>query len=123
VTTEGAARRDIDPVQELARHIAKAGCSPIPSDQLTRIWKEVLYPELELRVGLKLTHGMSDAKLGEFEALVDAGDDDAPGAWLEKNVSNYPEIVATEIMAIVDEAAAWFINAEGPRATEVCANV
>lgn len=123
MTTEVAARCDIDPVQELAWYIAKAGCSPIPTDQLTHVWKDVLYPELELRVGLKLSRGMSEAKLSEFEALVDAGDDNAPAAWLARNVPNYPEIVATEIMAIVNEAAAWFINAEGARATEVCANV
>ncbi|MNQ66227.1 hypothetical protein D3C85_807150 [compost metagenome] len=47
-----------------------------------------IYEELELRVGTKLSEGLSDDQLEEFEAIIDRKDD-AIVAWLSQHAPNY----------------------------------
>jgi len=47
-----------------------------------------IYDELELRVGTKLSDGMSDAQLEEFESIIDKKDDIIV-SWLSKNTPDY----------------------------------
>jgi hypothetical protein len=47
-----------------------------------------IYSELELRVGVKLSEGLSDEQLGEFESFVDRKDDKVR-TWVEANVPDY----------------------------------
>jgi len=47
-----------------------------------------IYDELELRVGTKLSDGMNDTQLEEFESIIDHKDDIIT-TWLAKYVPNY----------------------------------
>ncbi len=47
-----------------------------------------IYQELELRVGTKLSEGMSDTQLGEFEAIIDRKME-VVDPWLAQFVPNY----------------------------------
>lgn len=63
------------------------GLGSMPAEQKQPFLQHV-YQELELRVGAKLSDGMSDQQLTEFEAIVDRKDG-AVNAWLDKNVPDY----------------------------------
>lgn len=47
-----------------------------------------IYSELELRVGVKLSEGLSEEQLGEFESFVDRKEDKVR-AWVEANAPDY----------------------------------
>lgn len=65
-----------------------------------------IYETLELRVGMKLAANMSDAQLDEFEKLMDSGNDAGALTWLETNVPNYKEVVASELEILKNEIKA-----------------
>jgi hypothetical protein len=46
--------------------------------------------QLELRVGTRLSDGLSDAQLEEFEAFIDRNEEKV-NAWIAVNVPNYAE--------------------------------
>ncbi len=62
------------------------GLNELPEDQ-KKPFLQHIYDELELRVGTKLSDGMSDTQLQEFEAIIDHKDDIVV-AWLNKYVPN-----------------------------------
>lgn len=62
------------------------GLNELPEDQ-KKPFLQHIYDELELRVGTKLSDGMSDTQLEEFEAIIDRKDD-VVIAWLNKYVPN-----------------------------------
>ncbi len=47
-----------------------------------------IYEELELRVGTRLSDGLSDEQLEEFESIIDHKAE-AINGWLEKNIPQY----------------------------------
>jgi hypothetical protein len=63
------------------------GLNALPEDQ-KKPFLQHIYDELELRVGTKLSDGMSDIQLQEFEAIIDHKDDIVV-AWLGQYVPNY----------------------------------
>jgi hypothetical protein len=63
------------------------GLNSLPDDQ-KKPFLQHIYDELELRVGTKLSDGMSDDQLEEFEAIIDRKDDIIT-AWLAKFASSY----------------------------------
>ena len=63
------------------------GLNELPENQ-KKPFLQHIYDELELRVGTKLSDGMNDAQLEEFEAIIDHKDD-VVTAWLAKYVPNY----------------------------------
>lgn len=63
------------------------GLDRLPEDQREAFLAHI-YSELELRVGVKLSDGMSDAQLGEFESFVDR-DDDKVRSWVDANAPDY----------------------------------
>jgi hypothetical protein len=63
------------------------GLNDLPEEQ-KKPFLQHIYDELELRVGTKLSDGMSDSQLEEFEAIIDRKDDIVT-AWLNKYVPNY----------------------------------
>jgi hypothetical protein len=63
------------------------GLNDLPDDQ-KKPFLQHIYDELELRVGTKLSDGMSDEQLEEFEAIIDRKDD-VITVWLSKYVPNY----------------------------------
>ena len=54
------------------------------------------YDTLEIRTSMALEEKLSDAQLGEFEKLHDAGNDDAVKTWLHQAIPDYDEVVAAE---------------------------
>lgn len=67
--------------------LEEVGLSAMPQEQ-KKAFLQHIYDELELRVGTRLSDGMSDAQLEEFEAIIDRKDD-IISAWLAKHVPDY----------------------------------
>ena len=63
------------------------GLDGLPEEQ-KKLFLQHVYEELELRVGTRLSDGMSDAQLQEFEAIIDRKMD-AVDSWLAQFVPNY----------------------------------
>ncbi len=63
------------------------GLNDLPEEQ-KKAFLQHIYDELELRVGTKLSDGMSDAQLEEFESIIDRKDDIIT-AWLAQQAPNY----------------------------------
>ena len=82
--------------------LADVGLADMPDDQ-KEPFKQHIYNELELRVGQRLSEGMSDAQLAEFESIIDH-DNDAITTWLSTNAPEYlqDEIYGRMRQALVD---------------------
>lgn len=65
------------------------GLDQLPEDQ-KQAFKEHIYSQLELRVGTRLSDGLSDEQLAEFESFVDR-DENKVTAWVTANASNYAD--------------------------------
>ena len=63
------------------------GLDQLPEDQ-KQAFKEHIYSELELRVGVRLSNGLSDEQLSEFESFVDRNDEKVR-AWVAANNPDY----------------------------------
>lgn len=63
------------------------GLTSLPDDQ-KQAFLQHIYEELELRVGTKLSEGLSEGQMGEFEAFVDQAEDKVRD-WFAKNVPDY----------------------------------
>ena len=69
--------------------LKELGLDQLPDEQ-RKPFLEHIYSELELRVGERLSQGMSDSQLDEFANIIDK----VPGAvdaFIEKNAPNYLE--------------------------------
>ena len=65
------------------------GLGGLPEDQ-KKLFLDHFREQLELRVGTRLSEGLTDAQLEEFESFIDRKDDRV-NAWLAANVPNYEE--------------------------------
>lgn len=65
------------------------GLADLPDDQ-KKAFLQHIYDELELRVGTKLSEGMSDAQLKEFESFMN-GQEEVIASWLDKNLPGYAD--------------------------------
>lgn len=65
------------------------GLGGLPEDQ-KKLFLDHFREQLELRVGTRLSEGLTDAQLEEFESFIDRKDDRV-NAWLATNVPNYEE--------------------------------
>lgn len=63
------------------------GLNNLPEDQ-KKPFLQHIYNELEIRVGTKLSEGMSDKQLEEFGDIIDRKDV-VVSAWLQNNISDY----------------------------------
>ena len=63
------------------------GLDQLPEDQ-KQAFKEHIYNELELRVGVRLSDGLSDEQLSEFESFVDRNDEKVR-AWVAGHAPDY----------------------------------
>jgi len=63
------------------------GLNELPEEQ-KKPFLQHIYDELELRVGTKLSDGMSDSQLEEFEAIIDHKNE-VIDEWLAKYSPNY----------------------------------
>lgn len=80
-----------------------------------------VYDELEERVGVRLSEGLTDAQLEEFEKIIDSGDEAASQQWLVTTRPDYPDVVHEEMSRVLDEvvAAVSSSEAEGGPLAEV----
>lgn len=69
------------------KFLSDVGLDDLPQDQ-RKPFLQHIYDELELRVGTRLSDGMSDAQLEEFESIIDRKDDIVT-AWLSEHAPNY----------------------------------
>ncbi|MFT4187756.1 MAG: DUF5663 domain-containing protein [Aeromicrobium sp.] len=67
--------------------------------------RQDIYSTIELRVGERLSAGMTDAQMAEFEKIIDSGDDAGATAWLTANAPDYRQIVATTFDELKAEIA------------------
>lgn len=63
------------------------GLDSLPDEQ-KKPFLQHIYSELELRVGTRLSDGLSDAQLEEFEKIIDR-DQEKVQAWLAEHAPNY----------------------------------
>jgi hypothetical protein len=63
------------------------GLDSLPADQKEAFLAHI-YSELELRVGVRLSEGLSDEQLGEFESFVDRKEDKVR-AWVGAHTPDY----------------------------------
>lgn len=69
--------------------LKEVGLADLPEDQKQALLQHI-YSELELRVGTKLSEGLSDDQLAQFEAFVDRNEPKVT-AWFERYIPNYLE--------------------------------
>ena len=67
--------------------LQELGLGQLPEEQ-RKAFLEHVYSQLELRVGTRLSEGLSDEQLAEFESFIDR-DADKVQAWVGKNAPNY----------------------------------
>ena len=71
------------------KFLQDVGLGDLPEDQ-KKLFLDHFREQLELRVGTRLSEGLSDEQLEEFESFIDRKDDRV-NAWLAANVPNYEE--------------------------------
>lgn len=69
------------------KFLNQVGLGDLPEEQ-KKPFLQHIYQELEMRVGTKLSDGMSDAQLEEFGLIIDRKDD-VIKVWLNENVPDY----------------------------------
>ena len=80
------------------------GLSDLPEDQRKPFLQHV-YDQLEYRVGVRLSEGMSDAQLEEFEAIIDRKED-VVNNWIQLHAPGYAaEEVFQKIQSVSGLAA------------------
>lgn len=67
--------------------LEELGLDKLPEDQ-KQAFLEHIYSQLELRVGTRLSDGLSDEQLSEFESFIDR-DDEKVRNWITSNVPDY----------------------------------
>ena len=67
--------------------LQQVGLGSLPDDQ-KQAFLAYFREQLELRVGTKLSEGLSDAQLGEFEAFIDRNMD-TTNQWIATNAADY----------------------------------
>lgn len=67
--------------------LQELGLGELPAEQ-RKAFLEHVYGQLELRVGTRLSEGLSEAQLSEFESFVDR-DSEKVQAWVSANAPDY----------------------------------
>jgi hypothetical protein len=74
--------------------------------------ENLLYGELELRVGEALSQRCTAQQLDEFSALADANDEEGMRQFLDRNLPEHPDVVSKELSALADETV-YRLRSEG----------
>jgi len=69
------------------KFLSDIGLATMPEEQ-KKPFLQHTYDQLEYKVGIRLSEGMTDDQLEEFEAIIDRKDD-IISAWLSANAPNY----------------------------------
>ena len=78
------------------------GLNDMPEEQ-KKAFLDYAQEELEVRIGEKISEGMSEEKLAEFDAIEDQ---ELAIKWLEENRPDYREIVAAVVEGLKGEISA-----------------
>ena len=71
------------------KFLEDVGLGGLPEEQ-KKAFLDYFREQLELRVGTRLSEGLSDAQLDEFESFIDR-DEEKVSTWLANNVPNFQE--------------------------------
>lgn len=69
------------------KFLQELGLDQLPEHE-KQAFKDHIYSRLEIEVGTRLSEGLSEAQLSEFESFVDR-DDEKVMAWIANNVPDY----------------------------------
>ncbi|MBQ6510651.1 hypothetical protein IJI94_01660 [Candidatus Saccharibacteria bacterium] len=78
------------------------GLNDMPEEQ-KKAFLDYAQEELEVRIGEKISEGLSEEQLSEFDAIENQN---LAVEWLEKNRPDYKEIVATVVDELKGEISA-----------------
>jgi len=81
------------------------GLADLPEEQRKPFLQHV-YDQLEYRVGVRLSEGMTDAQLEEFEAIIDRKED-VVSNWIQTNAPGY---AAEEVFQKIQQASGLAAN-------------
>lgn len=73
--------------------LAEMGLSAMPEDEKQK-FLAYIQEELEVRIGERISRGLTEAQLAEFDQITDRAE---AAKWLEKNRPDYREIVTRTI--------------------------
>ncbi len=82
--------------------LQEMGLQAMPEDQKQK-FLDYIQEELEVRIGERISKGLTEAQLSEFDAIVDSTE---AAKWLEKNRPDYREIVSRTIEEMKNEIRA-----------------
>ena len=71
------------------KFLEEVGLGGLPDDQ-RQMFLDHFREQLELRVGTKLSEGLSDAQLQEFESFIDRNEEKV-NTWIAANVPEYEQ--------------------------------
>ncbi|MES2630839.1 MAG: DUF5663 domain-containing protein [Patescibacteria group bacterium] len=83
------------------------GLADLPEDQ-KKPFLQHIYDQLEYRVGVRLSEGMSDAQLEEFESIIDRKED-VVNSWIQSHAPGY---AADEMFQKIQQASG--LTADNP---------
>jgi hypothetical protein len=69
------------------KFLQDVGLNDLPDEQ-KKAFLEHIYSQLELRVGTRLSDGLSDAQLSEFESFIDR-DEEKVRSWIDAHTPEY----------------------------------
>ena len=84
------------------RFLQEMGLSAMPEEQKQK-FLDYVQEELEVRIGERISRGLTEAQLTEFDMLTDQAQ---ITAWLERNRPDYREIVNRTINEMKEEIRA-----------------
>jgi hypothetical protein len=75
------------------KFLQEMGLQAMPEDQ-KRAFLDYIQEELEVRIGERISKGLTEVQLNEFDMITDPAE---AAKWLEKNRPDYREIVTRTI--------------------------
>ena len=84
------------------KFLQEMGLSAMPEDQKQK-FLDYIQEELEIRIGEKISKGLTEAQLNEFDKITDQAE---AAKWLEMNRPDYREIVARTVEEMKNEIRA-----------------
>ena len=84
------------------KFLQEMGLSAMPEQQ-KQDFLDYVQEELEVRIGERISKGLTEAQLNEFDIITDQAE---ATAWLEKNRPDYRQIVTRTIEEMKDEIRA-----------------
>ena len=82
--------------------LQEMGLSEMPDDQKQR-FLDYVQEELEVRIGERISEGLSEVQLNQFDLITDQAE---ATKWLEANRPDYRNIVASTIAEMKDDIRA-----------------